>query len=329
MPPARITRRHLMAAAAAAAPALAQAQPAVPQALPLVVGAGLAGGVYHPIGIGIAKILSRDLPGTSATMQATDGGVSNIEMLADGRAGLGFSQVDSAVTAFEGDERFRGKPVAVRALAVLYTNRMQLVATRGAGIRTMADLRGKRVSTGAPGSATENMAFRLLMAAGVDRNADLRSRERLSLLDSNATLKDGRIDAYFFCSGVPNSAIRDLGASPGIEMALVDHADLAERVVARHGPVYFPDIIPADTYPGQHAENRQVSVANVLLVMNTMPDARAAAILGALWAAKAELVQAHAEARNFTLGGQKSAAAGVPWHPSAETFWRAQGAQLG
>ncbi len=93
MPPANITRRCLMAAAAAA-PGLARAQPAVPSPVRFVVGAGLAGGVYHPLGIEVAKILSRDLPGTSATMQATDGGVSNIEMLADGRAGLGFSQVE-------------------------------------------------------------------------------------------------------------------------------------------------------------------------------------------------------------------------------------------
>lgn len=327
MPPANITRRCLMAAAIAA-PSLARAQPAVPPPVRLVVGAGLAGGVYYPLGIAAAKILSRDLPGASATMQPTDGGVSNIEMLADGRATLGFSQVDSAMTAFEGDERFKGKRVAVRALAVLYTNRMQVVATRGASIRTLANLGGKRVSTGAPGSATENMAFRLLMAAGLDRNKDFRSRERLSLLDSNIALKDGKIDAYFFCSGIPNSAIRDLGASPGVELALVDHADLAERVVARHGPVYFPDAIPADTYPGQHTENNQVSVANVLLVMDTMPSAQAAAILGALWAARADLVQAHTEARNFVLGGQRSAAAGIPWHPAAEAFWQAQGAHL-
>lgn len=328
MPPTNITRRSLMAAIAAA-PGLARAQPAVPPPLRFVVGTGLAGGVYYPLGIAVAKILSRDLPGTFATMQATDGGVSNIEMLADGRAGMGFSQVDSAMTAFEGDERFKGKPVAVRALAVLYPNRMQVVTTRGTNIRTLTDLGGKRVSTGAPGSATENMAFRLLMAAGLDRNKDFRSRERLSLLDSNIALKDGKIDAYFFCSGIPNGAIRDLGANPGVELALVDHADLAERVVARHGPVYFPDTIPADTYPGQHTENKQVSVANVLLVMDTMPSAQATAILGALWAARADLVQAHVEARNFVLDGQRSAAAGIPWHPAAAAFWEAQGVQLG
>jgi hypothetical protein len=225
-------------------------------------------------------------------------------------------------------ERFRGRPVNVRALAVIYTNRMQAVTTAAAGINSMADMKGKRVSTGAPGSATEVMAFRLIEGAGLDRDKDFRARERLSPAESTNAIKDGKLDAYFFVSGIPTSAITDLGASPGIQLRLVDHAEFVPKIVEKYGPVYFPEVIPAGTYPGQTTDNKQMSVANILGVLDTMPAEQATRILEAMWRAREELVQVHAEARGFTLDRQKSAAAGVPWHPAAEAFWKAQGAQL-
>ena len=109
---------------------------------------------------------------------------------------------------------------------------------------------------------------------------------------------------------------------------LVDHAELVEKVTAKYGPVYFPEAIPAGTYPGQKTDNKQASVANILGVLDTMPAEQATAILAAIWAARTELGQVHAEGRNFTLEAQKTAAAGVPWHPAAEAFWKAQGAAL-
>lgn len=326
MPNLVSTRRTLLSAAAAAlvAPTASRAQPATQ----LAIATGTTGGVYYPLGGGIANILSRTVPGLSATVEVTGGSVGNLQLLGTGRVGMGFSQVDAAVDALRGNERFKGRPVAVRALAVLYTNRMQIVTTGATGIRTMADMRGKRVSTGAPGSATEGMAFRLIEAAGLDRDKDFRARERLSPAESTNAMKDGKIDVYFFVSGVPTSAITDLGASPGVQLVLVDHADLADKVTAKYGPVYFPEVIPAGTYPGQRTDNKQMSVANILGVLDTLPDAQAKAMLSAIWAGRAELAQVHAEARNFTIEAQKSAAAGVPWHPAAEAFWKAQGAVL-
>ena len=325
MPAGDVTRRTLLAAAALfAVPPTAHAQ----QPVQLALGGGLPGDPYQILGGGIAAILNRDVPGMSAKLGSTDGGVSNVRMLDADRSGLGFCQADTAVTAFEGGERFKGKPVPVRALAVLYVNRMQVVTTAGAEIHSFADLRGKRVSTGAPGSATETMAFRLLAAAGLDRHKDLATRERLNLVDSSDSLRDGELDAYFVSTGAPNSTIRDLADTRGMELALVDHADLAGKVIARYGSVYFPDVIPAGTYPGQVADNAQVSVANILLVVDAMPDAQATAILGAIWAGRAELAQAHPEARHFTVAAQRSAAAGVPWHRAAEAFWKKQGADL-
>ncbi|MFC7475600.1 TAXI family TRAP transporter solute-binding subunit [Dankookia sp. GCM10030260] len=323
-----LSRRGLLAAAGLAVPSLGAPRLARAQGTQLAIATGTTGGVYYPLGGALANVLSRTIPGMSATVEVTGGSVANNQLLGAGRVGLIFSQVDASVDAVRGEDRFRGRPVKVRAIAVLYTNRMQVVTTVASGIKTMADLKGKRISAGAPGSATETMAFRLIEAAGIDRDKDFRARERLSPAESTNAIKDGKLDAYFFVSGVPTSAVTDLGASPGITLRLVDHDEFVPKIVEKHGPVYFPEIIPAGTYPGQATDNRQMSVANILAVQDTMPDALVTQILETTWKSRADLAQVHAEGRNFTLDKQKTAAAGVPWHPAAEAFWKAQGATL-
>ena len=325
---AAFERRMLLATAAAAlaAPRLAQAQAAPQQ---LAIATGTTGGVYYPLGGALANYLSRGIPGMSATVEVTGGSIANLQLLGAGRVGMVLTQVDAAVDAVRGSERFRGRPVAARAIAVLYTNRMQVVTTAATGIRSMADLKGKRVSTGAPGSATEIMAFRLIEAAGIDREKDFRARERLSPAESTNAIKDGKRDPYFFVPGVPTSAITDLGASPGIQLRLVDHADLVPKIVEKYGPVYFPEVIPAGTYPGQATDNHQMSVANIVAVREDMPAALVGQILKIMWDNRTDWETVHAEARNFKLEGQKSAAAGIPWHPAAEAFWKGLGANLG
>jgi TRAP transporter TAXI family solute receptor len=321
-----ITRRAMLGAGAALClPRLAMAQ----AAQQLAIATGTTGGVYYPLGGALANYLSRGIPGMSATVEVTGGSVANNQLLGAGRVGMIFTQVDASVDAVRGVERFRGRPVNVRAIAVLYTNRMQVVTTAATGIASVTDMKGKRISTGAPGSATELMALRLIEGAGLDPAKDFRARERLSPAESTNAIKDGKLDAYFFVSGVPTSAITDLGASPGVTLRLVDHAEFVPKIVEKHGPVYFPEVIPAGTYPGQTADNKQMSVANILAVLDTMPDEQVARLLEVTWKARDDLAQVHSEARGFTLDRQKTAAAGVPWHPAAEKFWKAQGAQLG
>ncbi len=320
------TRRSVLGVAALlAAPRLASGQ----AAQQLAIATGTTGGVYYPLGGALANYLSRGIPGMSATVEVTGGSIANFQLLGAGRVGMLFGQVDAGVDAVRGQDRFRGRPVAARAIAVLYTNRMQVVTTAAAGIRTMADLKGKRVSTGAPGSATEIMAFRLIEAAGIDRDKDFRARERLSPAESTNAIKDGKLDAYFFVSGVPTSAITDLGASPGIQLRLIDHADLVPKITEKYGPVYFPEVIPANTYPGQATDNQQMSVANIIAVRDDMPPALVGQILKVLWDSRTDWATVHAEARNFTLDRQKTSAAGIPWHPAAEAFWKGLGANLG
>jgi TRAP transporter TAXI family solute receptor len=318
-----IGRRGLaLGAAALLLPAQARA------AIQMSIATGTTGGVYYPLGGALANYLSRGIPGMSATAEVTGGSVANFQLLGAGRAGMVFGQVDAAVDGLAGAGPFRGRPVPARAIAVLYTNRMQIVTTAATGIKSVADLKGKRVSTGAPGSATELFAFRVIAAAGLDREKDFRARERLSPAESTNAIRDGKLDAYFFVSGVPTSAITDLAATPGTQIQLVDHADLHQRIVAENGPVYFPEVIPAGTYPGQAAENRQLSVANILAVHENMPAELVTQILQITWGNREDWAKVHAEARNVTLAAQKTASAGIPWHPAAETFWKAAGATL-
>jgi hypothetical protein len=323
-----LDRRALLAGGAGlglsalAAPAFAQG------AQQLAIATGTTGGVYYPLGGGMASVFSRVIPGMSATVEVTGGSVANLQLLGANRVGMVLAQVDAAVDAVNGRERFANRPVPVRAMMVMYTNRMQVVTTAASGITTMADLKGKRVSTGAPGSATEVMAFRLIEAAGLDRDRDFRARERLSPAESTNAIKDGKLDAYFFVSGVPTSAITDLGATPGVTLRLVDHAEFVPAIVAKHGPIYFAEEIPAGTYPGQTAPNKQMSVANIIGVREDMPDALVGQLLAAIMDNLPDLHRVHAEARNFRLENQKTSAAGIPWHRAAEAFWKSRGATL-
>jgi len=322
----RLSRRAAMGAAVAvlSAPRLVRAQ----AAQQLAIATGTTGGVYYPLGGALANYLSRDIPGMSATVEVTGGSVANLQLLGAGRVGMAITQVDAAVDAVGGRDRFRGRAVPARTIAVLYTNRMQVVTTAASGIGSIGDLKGKRVSTGAPGSATEVMAFRLIEAAGLDKDKDFRSRERLSPAESTNAIKDGKLDAYFFVSGVPTSAVTDLAASPGVQIRLIDHAQYIPKIVETYGPVYFEEVIPAGTYPGQQTDNKQMSVANIVAVREDMPAALVGEILKVMWGHRQEWATVHSAARDFKLEGQKTAAVGIPWHPAAESFWKAQGAAL-
>lgn len=319
----QVSRRAALTAALAL-PTLASAQ----TAQQIAIATGTTGGVYYPLGGALANYLTRGIPGVSATAEVTAGSTANFQLLGASRVQLVFGQVDAAVDSVRGAGPFRGRVVPTRAIAVLYTNRMQVVTTADRNIRTMADLKGKRISTGAPASATELFALRLIAAAGLDINTDFRGRERLSPAESTNAIRDGKIDAYFFVSGVPTSAITDLAATPGTTLVLIDTAEHLTPIVREHGPVYFAETIPAGTYPGQTTENKQLSVANILAMREDANPQLVRQVLEVLWTNREDWARVHSAARDFNLAGQKTAAAGVPWHPAAETFWRAAGASL-
>ncbi len=172
--------------------------------------------------------------------------------------------VDAALDALKGEDKFKGNPVEVRTLMVLYPNRMHVVTIEGTGIEKMSDLKGKRVSTGSPGSATEVMAFRVIEAAGLDKDKDMR-RERLGVAESVNALKDRKIDAFFWVGGLPTAAVTDLGATPGVKIKMIDHAEVVDKMNAKYGGLYTTGVIPAKTYPGQDKDNTIAVVQNILV----------------------------------------------------------------
>src|SRR5262245_22562744 len=187
----RIVIGLVAACAALVLPASAQ------QKIELSIATGGTGGVYYPLGGGMANVLSRTVPGMAATAEVTGGSVANLQLIGTGKPNIGLSMTDAALDAFKGEDKFKGKKVDVRTLMILYPNRMHVVTVEGTKITRMADLKGKRVSTGSPGSATEVMAFRVIEAAGLDKDKDMR-RERLGVAESANALKDRKIDAFFW-----------------------------------------------------------------------------------------------------------------------------------
>jgi TRAP transporter TAXI family solute receptor len=210
---------------------------------------------------------------------------------------------------------------------VLYPNRMHVVSTQGRNVTKMADLKGKRVSTGSPGSATEVMAFRVIEAAGLDRDKDM-TRERLSVAESANALKDGKIDAFFWVGGLPTASVTDVGATPNVKIALIDTADLVEKMNAKYDGIYSKGVIPAKTYPGQDKDNPVAVVQNILVASESMPDDVAYGIVKTLMEKKPELVAVHREAENFTIENQQKQNTSVPFHPGAAKYFNEKGAKL-
>ena len=149
----------------------------------LAIGTGGTGGVYCPLGGGLANLLSKFVPGMQATAEVTGGSVDNLRLIATGKPYIGFTMADAGQDAYRGEDKFTGNKVPLRTLLVLYPNRMHVVSVDGANVNRFADIKGKRVSTGSPGSATEVMAFRAIEALGLDRERDMR-RERLGVAES-------------------------------------------------------------------------------------------------------------------------------------------------
>jgi len=178
----------------------------------LSIATGGTGGVYYPMGGGMASVISKYVPYIEATAEVTSASVDNCLLIRGKKADLAFSMADTAWDAYSGQAMFKQK-IPLRTVAVLYPNNMHIVALEGKGIEKVSDLKGKRVSTGAPGSGTEVMALRVIQAYGLNPDKDLR-RDKLSATEPAGALKDGKIDAFFWVGGLPTAAVLDLAASP-------------------------------------------------------------------------------------------------------------------
>jgi len=318
--------RKFVIAAAAFAVALAGGT-ALAQQRTLAIGTGGTGGVYYPLGGGLANLISKSFPNMQATAQVTGGSVDNLKLIGSGQSELAFVMADAALDAQKGQDKFKGNQVELRTLMVLYPNLMQIVTIEGTGIEKLSDLKGKRVSTGSGGSATEVMAFRVIEAAGLDKDKDMK-RERLGASESANALKDRKIDAFFFVAGAPTSAITDLGATPGVKMKMIDHTDVLAKMNAKYNNLYSASMIKAGTYPGQDKDNKVTAVWNLLVTNDKMPDKEAYDLVKLIIDHKADLVAVHKEASNFSIENQVKANSPLPWHPAAVKYFNEKGAKM-
>jgi hypothetical protein len=293
----------------------------------LSIATGGTGGVYYPIGGGMANILSKYVPGMQATAEVTGGSIDNLKLIATGKPYIAFSMADAGQDAYRGEDKFKGTKVPLRTLMVLYPNRMHVVTIEGSGITKMSDLKGKRVSTGSPGSATEVMAFRVIEASGLDKDRDM-TRERLGVAESVNAIKDRKLDAFFWVGGLPTAAVTDLANTPGIKIKLIDHGDTVEKMNKKYGQLYVHDTIQKTTYKGMDADNKIATVWNILVSNENLSDKTAYAIVKTIFDHKADLVAVHKESENFTLENQKASASPIPFHPGAIKYFAERGVKL-
>lgn len=314
--------------AALAATLLVLAAPAGAQEkINLSIGTGGTGGVYYPLGGGIANVLSKHVPGMEATAEVTGGSVDNLKLIGTGKPYIGFTMADAAQDAFRGEDKFKSGKIDLRTLMVAYPNRMHVVTIEGTGIAKMADLKGKRVSTGSPGSATEVMAFRIIEAAGLDKDRDM-TRERLGVAESVNAIKDRKIDAFFWVGGLPTAAVTDLAATPGVKIKLIDHASLVPAMNRKYGNLYTEDVIPKTTYTGMAADNHQATVWNLIVANASLSDQAAYKVVKAIFEHRDELVAVHKEAVNFSLDKQKQSNSPMPFHPGAVKYFTEKGVKV-
>jgi len=294
------------------------------KAVRLSIATGGTGGVYYPLGGGMANVISKNIPNTEATAEVTAGSVDNCKLIQTGKGDLAIIMADIGYDAWKGEGRFKaGGAIPLRTIGVIYSNYMHFVATEGSGIKTVADLKGKRVSTGSPGSGTEVKTMRVLESYGLNGEKDIR-RDRLGVAESAGALKDRKIDAFTWDGGLPTAAVLDLAATPGIKIKVLNNADHLDKMLQKYGPVYFKLPIPKIAYPHMDADVQVVCVANLLVCHEKMDAELAYHIAKILLEHQPELVAVHKEAQNFTLA---TAAVGssLPFHPGAIKYYKEKG----
>ncbi|MBI4962854.1 MAG: TAXI family TRAP transporter solute-binding subunit [Desulfomonile tiedjei] len=289
------------------------------------VATGGMGGVYFVMGGAIAAVITKHVPNVEAAAEVTAASVDNCKLIAAKKSDLGIIMGDTAYDAWKGLGKFK-QALPIQNLAVLYPNFMHVVVVEGKGIGKVADMKGKTISTGAPGSGVEVMALRILEANGINPDKDIK-RDRLGASESSGALKDGKIDGYFWCGGVPTAAVLDNAASPGMKISLIPNADCIDKMAVKYGPVYYPEIIPKGVYKGVDNDVPVAAVANCLVAHENMDEKLVYEILAALFDHKADLVAVHKQAEAISL---ESAVKGspIPYHKGAQKFFKEKGLNL-
>jgi TRAP transporter TAXI family solute receptor len=310
--------RSFIRRAAAVAALLAGAAFSAHAADFLAVLTGGTSGVYYPMGVALSQVYGKVLPDTKVSVQATKASAENLNLLQAGKGEVAFTLGDALSDAWKGeaDAGFAAPLKKLRGIAGIYPNYIQIVASADSGIKSLADLKGRRVSVGAPKSGTELNARAVLKAAGLTYK-DLGKVEYLPFGESVELMKNRQLDVTLQSAGLGVSALRDLAASMKIVVV-----EIPPAVVAKIGdPAYQPAVVPAGTYEGQSKDVPAIAIQNFLVTHEGVPADTVYKITKAMWENLPALVAAHSAGKAIK---KETALAGmaVPLHPGAEKYYR-------
>ena len=281
---------------------------------------GGTSGVYYPLGVAIGKIYGDKIPGVRAQVQATKASVENLNLIEQGRGELAFTLGDSLKAAVEGDEEagFKKKLTKLRTIAAIYPNYIQIVATADSGIKTLADLKGRTLSVGAPKSGTELNSRAILKAAGMSYK-DLKQVQYLPFAESVDLMKNRQLDATLQSAGLGVASLKDLSSSTEINVVAVPKA-----TVEKIGPPFVSVIIPANTYTGQKSDVQTAAVINYLVTSSDVSDDVAYQMTKQIFENLPELANAHVAGKMIKL---ENAATGspAPLHPGVIRYYKEKG----
>ncbi len=279
----------------------------------ITIATGNSGGVYYVLGGGLAQLISNSTK-LRATAAETGASVQNIQQLVAGNYDVAFSLADTAADAVRGKGSFDGKPQKIQALSRIYPNSTQVLVRTDSGINSVADMKGKRISTGSPKSGTEVIANRLLQAAGLKPDTDVQA-QRLDLAKTADGMKSGTLDGLVWSGGLPTAQITDITTALKDKVKFLDITPLLPKL-KQVNDVYDQAVIPAATY-AQPSDVPTVVVPNLLLVREDFPANNACAITKLLFDKQAELAKIHPAAKEITkqLAPQTGP---VPLHPGAK-----------
>lgn len=285
---------------------------------------GGTSGVYYPMGVALSKIYGEKIPNVRPTVQATKASVENLQLLQQGRGEIAFTLGDSLDAAWKGDEEagFKTPLKKLRGIAAIYPNYVQIVASKDSGIRTLADLKGKRLSVGAPKSGTELNARAILAAAGLSYK-DLGKIEYLPFAESVELMKNRQLDATLQSAGLGVASIRDLAASVDIVVVEVPKA-----VIDKAGAPFVSTPIPANTYGGQTSDVNTAAVVNFLVTHEGMKEETVYQMTKQIFENLPEIASSHSAGKAIKL---ESALEGmsVPLHPGAARYFKEKGLKVG
>ncbi len=282
---------------------------------------GGTSGVYYPLGVALANDIGKAMPGVKTSVQATKASVENLNLLQAGRGEVAFTLGDSLSDAWKGNEDagFKTPLKKLRGIAAIYPNYIQIVARADAGIKTLADLKGKKISVGAPKSGTELNARAILAAAGITYK-DFSKVEYLPFGESVELMKNRQLDVTLQSAGLGVSALRDLATSVDIIVVPIP-ADVIKKT---NDPAYLAAVIPANTYRGQTTDVQTAAVQNFLVTYDGVSNDTVYGITKALWTGLDQLVAAHSAAKaidpKHALDGMP-----IPLHPGAEKYYKEAG----